>query len=114
MAPWAAYLPVPFVRLVLGRLQPDNRATRYHIVQGRIAFYGGLGLLLGVGFLGMASEAAGYRAFIGALALVPLGWLLVALPWGAVAAARGRFVRLRPAWDLAHWLEKARKDGPPG
>lgn len=97
---WLAYVPVPGLFLIPAWLAPDDRFTRYHARQG--------GWLVGLLWLGLvvwglmarASDADGYQAFIG---LVTMLWLLGGLAGataGIVGTVQGRYLRVRPVWDL--------------
>ncbi len=101
---WACYLPLPFLRLALSWFRPDDRLMRYHAVQGRIITYGSAVLLTMIGFLGQASNAPGYQASIGGLALPVLMYWVGAAAIGAIGAVRGRFTRVEPAHWIARWL----------
>ena len=73
-----------------------ERTMRAH---GNFVEYVPLGLIL-LGLAATASESGGYRLFIGTVSML---WLLAALAGaglGAVGAARGRYVRVRPVWDV--------------
>jgi hypothetical protein len=98
---WISYVPLPGLALLAVRLHPHDRLTRFHAWQGTILVVGLLATMLVVGLLTMLSDAEGYRAAVGGLAGAALVAGVVQLVWGGVAAALGRFTRLRPAWDVA-------------
>jgi cytochrome b len=103
---WLGYVPVPGLFLVPVLARPDDRLARYHAWQS--------GLLVGlvyvgltaVGLLAMASDAKAYRSTVGFVGGLLLLAGAVQLAWGGAGAARGRFPRLRPAWDLAAMVRK--------
>lgn len=98
--PWLSYVPVPGIQLAAVWAAPEDPLTRYHAKQGG-ALVGLLyGWLILIGFLAGISDAAGFQATMGLLAGFPLLAALVGAVWGMVAAARGRYTRLRPVWDL--------------
>lgn len=95
---WVPYLPIPGLGILAARLRPADRLVRYHARQG-----GGLVLVLYVlvTAVGLAAKAwpalpAGATAAMGA---VLLAYGIAALLSGGVAAARGRYLRVRPVWD---------------
>lgn len=92
---WVAYLPFPGTFLVPLLAAPDARLARYHAWQGGATVGILYALLLAVGWLDPALP--GVMQGVAAV-VVMLG--LVAIIWGLVGAARGRFVRVRGVWDL--------------
>lgn len=103
---WLAYLPLPGLFLVPLLGARGDRFARFHALQGGVLTLTFLVLLMLSGFYAFArngTKAAPVdAAILSALLFVAgLGYITV----GLIAAARGRFTRLRPAWDLAvHWL----------
>jgi uncharacterized membrane protein len=79
---WLCYVPLPGLALAAVLARPGDRLVRFHAWQGTLAILGllaaGLALLGGLGQLG----------------------------WGVASAARGRYGRLRPWWDLAALLKR--------
>lgn len=105
-AAWLSYLPVPGLALVPVLLHPGDRLARYHAWQGGV-LVGGLWVLMTLfALLILAIDAQAFRAGAGFLVGVLLIAALVQMVWGAVASARGRYPRLRPAWDLAAALRR--------
>lgn len=104
---WLSYVPLPGLALVAVRLHPEDRLTRFHAWQGTVLVVGLLAAMLVVGLLTLVSEAKGYRAVVGGLSGILLVAGVVQLVWGAVSAGLGRFVRLRPAWDVAAALRRS-------
>lgn len=103
---WLSYVPLPGLALAAVLLRPGDRLVRYHAWQASLALLGGLLFLFAMGLLARLSGAGGYRAALGLLSGLGLVTLLVQLAWGAAAAARGRFARLRPWWDVAALLKR--------
>ncbi|HLF16535.1 MAG TPA: hypothetical protein VI796_03785 [Candidatus Thermoplasmatota archaeon] len=97
---WVAYLPLPGLALIPRLAAPGSRLARYHAWQG--------GVLVGLVYaivvpLGIVASAGGGRlllAVVGALAAITLAAGLAATVVGIASASRGRFVRIRPVWDL--------------
>ena len=106
---WVAYVPIPVIFLVPLLAARGDRLARFHGIQGGIATTASLVLLMLAGFYKVARSgvqgAAPPDAAILAL-VVMVGGLVLCLT-GLVAAARGRYLRLRPAWDLAQFWLKA-------
>lgn len=98
--PWLSYVPVPGLSYVAVLAAPDDPLTRYHAWQGGILVVLSYVLLLVFGFLSRLSDAAGYLATLGLLSGLLLLAALVGIVWGMMAAARGRYARLRPVWDI--------------
>lgn len=98
---WLSYLPVPGLAYVAVRLAPSDRLVRFHAWQGGIlvgAAYVALfvaGLLLSLPGMASGAQAMGY--VLGPFVLA----VLVGCVVGAIGAVRGRYTRVRPAWDLA-------------
>ncbi|MEK6985864.1 MAG: hypothetical protein AABX89_05750 [Candidatus Thermoplasmatota archaeon] len=103
---WLAYIPLPGLFLVPLLGARGDRLARFHALQGGVLTIAFLVLLMLSGFYAFArngTKAAPVDAAIlsALLFVVGLAYLVI----GAIAAARGRFTRLRPVWDLAvYWL----------
>ncbi len=97
---WLPYLPIPGLALIAVWIEPDNPHTRFHAWQGGTLVVAGFLLVLLLGMLGLLSDAAWYGAVIGTLSGLILLGVLVGSIWGIVSAARGRYDRLRPVWDV--------------
>ena len=104
---WLSYVPLPGLAFVAVRLHPEDRLTRFHAWQGTVLVVGLLAAMLVVGLVTLLSAAKGYRAAVGSVSGVLLVAGVVQLTWGAASAAMGRFVRLRPAWDVAAALRRS-------
>lgn len=96
---WLAYVPVPGLALVPALLHPESRLARYHAWQGTATVLGLIGFLLVMGLLARLSDASAYRTAMGFVAGLGLLLGLGQCGWGMVAAALGRFARIRPWWD---------------
>lgn len=102
--PWLSYVPVPGLQVVAVWLAPDDPLTRYHAWQGGVLVAMLYAFLVVVGLLARASDAPAYLATMGLASGFGLLAGLAGLVYGAVSAARGRYGRVRPAWDLlAAW-----------
>lgn len=102
--PWLSYVPVPGLQAVAVLVAPDDPLTRYHAWQGGVLVALLYAFLVLVGFLARASDAPAYLATMGLLSGTILLAGVAGLVYGAVSAARGRYGRVRPAWDLlAAW-----------
>ncbi|HEX2065759.1 MAG TPA: hypothetical protein VHI93_03005 [Candidatus Thermoplasmatota archaeon] len=95
---WVAYLPVPGLGLVPALAAPRDPLARYHARQGGLLVLLLYVLLLGVGLASRAAPQAQHSLALAAAGVLLLG--LVGMAWGLVGAARGRYVRVRPVWDL--------------
>jgi hypothetical protein len=104
---WLAYLPIPGLGLVPALARPDDRLARYHAWQGTVLVVGFL-IVMAAG--GLLTVAVGGKSAPMAAGLL-LGLIFVAgvgqMLWGGIAAAMGRYPRLRPAWDLARLLRRS-------
>lgn len=98
---WLSYLPLPGIAFVPVLLHPRDRLCRYHAWQGTTLVLGLLAAMFLIGLMTLLSDAEGYRRAVGFVAGILLVAGVVQLVWGAIAAALGRFPRLRPAWDVA-------------
>ena len=98
--PWLAYIPVPGLSLLATWSAPDDPLTRYHARQGGLLVVLLWSWLLLVGFATGFSDAPAYLATMGLVAGVPMAAGLIGIVWGIVAAARGRYARIRPVWDI--------------
>lgn len=105
-APWLGYIPIPGLHAVAVWLAPDDGLTRYHARQSALLVWFLYGWLLFVGLMTGLSDSASYLATMGLLAGIPLVAVLVGLIVGAVGAAMGRFLRVRPAWDILAALSR--------
>jgi uncharacterized membrane protein len=101
---WAAYVPIPGAAWLVARAAPRDRLVRHHARQGGLLAIALWLLLLGLGLL---LPVPGMRDAVSAVLGAVLGLAILALAVGIVSAARGRYVRLRPLWDLAALI------GPP-
>ncbi len=103
---WLAYVPLPGLFLIPLLGHRGDRLARFHGIQGGIVTVAFLLLLMLSGFYSYARSGTTASAPDAAiLALVVMLGGLGYLVAGAVAAGRGRFLRLRPAWDVARvWL----------
>ena len=100
---WFAYVPIPGLWLVPLWGARGDRFARFHAIQGGLLVASLYLLLLLCGFYSYARGPGAMDASIlSALVFLSfLGYLVV----GLVAAGRGRYLRLRPAWDAAtRWL----------
>lgn len=104
---WLGYLPIPGLALLAVLAAPRDRLVRYHAWQASVLVVGLLAVLILVGMLSLASEARAFRTILGLLSGLVMLAAFVQMGWGAVAAAQGRYVRLRPAWDVASLLRRA-------
>ncbi len=96
---WIAYVPLPGLAFVPALAAPKDRLARYHAWQGGLL----VSLLYAWLFLwGLAARPASdaARDVLGMMAGLGLLAGLVGLVWGAVGSALGRYVRIRPVWDL--------------
>ncbi len=102
--PWLSYVPVPGLQAVAVYLAPNDPLTRYHAWQGGVLVAMLYAFLVLVGFLARAGDAPAYLATLGLLSGFGSLAGLAGLAYGAASAARGRYGRVRPAWDvLAAW-----------
>lgn len=102
--PWLSYVPIPGLQAIAVLIAPDDPLTRYHAWQGGVLVALLYAFLVLVGFLVRISDAPSYLAAMGLLAGAGLLAGIGGLGYGAYAAARGRYGRVRPAWDLlAAW-----------
>lgn len=97
---WLTYVPVPGLAWLVAFAAPRDRALRYHAWQGGTLTLLLWSLLVVIGLIGRASEAAAFRSVIGVVSLLVILAALAGMVFGAVGAARGLFVRVRPVWDL--------------
>ncbi len=79
---------------------PQDSLTRYHAWQGSALVILTYLALIVFGLLAKISDAAVYLAIMGLLSGLTLLAALTGIVWGIIAAAMGRYVRLRPVWDL--------------
>ena len=100
-----AYVPVPGVAALAALVAPRERFVRYH------AWQGGTLVVLAYAWVfvwGVAASATAgtLQSAFGMVAGVGLLAALASAIWGLVGAARGRFTRVRPVWDLLASLDK--------
>ncbi len=98
--PWLSYIPVPGLQAVAVYLAPEDPLTRYHAWQGGTLVALLYAFLVLVGLLARASDAAAFLATMGLFSGFGLLAGVAGLVYGAVSAARGRYGRVRPIWDL--------------
>jgi uncharacterized membrane protein len=98
----ACYIPVPGLSALVARGAPHDRLVRFHAWQGGTLTVLVLLVALGLGFVLQSPDLA--QAATSAAAVV-VGVGLLGLLTGVVAAASGRFWRIRPVWDLAAALQ---------
>jgi uncharacterized membrane protein len=103
---WLPYVPLPGLGLVAVALEPRSRLVRYHAWQGTALVLALLAAMILVGLLSVAVTDKAARGVLGFLAGLLLLAGILQMAWGGVAAALGRYVRLRPAWDLAAALRR--------
>lgn len=89
-----AYLPIPGLQAVPVLADPEDRLVRFHAWQAGVLTALVYVVFLVVGLLAGISSAAPYQLLLGLLAGLAMLTALAALAAGAVAAARGRFLRL--------------------
>jgi hypothetical protein len=95
----ACYIPLPGLSWVMARLARTDRLVRHHARQAGPLVVATWLLLLGLGGLLDNPRLAGAAtAAAGVVLALALGYLVT----GAVAAASGRFLRLRPLWDVVN------------
>ncbi len=105
--PWLSYLPLPGLALVATWADPDDPLTRYHAWQGGTLVILAYAWIVVLGFLLGASDAAAFQATIGLASGLGVIAALIGMVWGIVAAARKRYTRIRPVWDLLTVLRRA-------
>ena len=96
---WVAYLPFPGLFALAVLAYPRDRLVRYHAWQGGtlvVLLYAWLTLW----GLAAAPAPAGAQEAMGVAAGAGLLLAAFGLAWGGVSAARGRYPRIRPVWDL--------------
>ncbi|MEK6976158.1 MAG: hypothetical protein AABY18_07435 [Candidatus Thermoplasmatota archaeon] len=103
---WLSYVPLPGLALAAVAARPRDRLVRFHAWQGTLAILGLLVFLFLTGLAARLSEARAYRLSLGLLSGLGLLAGFVQLGWGIAGAATGRYVRLRPWWDLAAMLKQ--------
>lgn len=99
---WVAYVPVPGLALVPAYAARGDRLARYHARQGGLLVLLLYGVLLALGLAGQAAPGAQDALAAAAAPFLILG--VAGLAWGMLGALRGRFTRVRPAWDLCALL----------
>ncbi len=104
--PWLSYLPIPGVGIIAVWTAPEDPHVRFHAWQGSVLVLAAYVVLIVLGLLGRISDAGWYAATIGLLAGVWFLAVIVGLVWGIVAAARGRYDRIRPVWDVLSALRR--------
>lgn len=98
--PWLSYVPVPGLPFVAVLAAPDDPLTRFHAWQGGVLVGLAYVLLIVLGLLARLSQAPAFLATMGLLSGLALLGAVAAMGWGIVGAARRRYVRVRPVWDL--------------
>lgn len=93
----ACYIPVPGLAWLVARSAPQDRLVRHHARQGGLLAILSWVLLIGDGFL---LQAPGLAETATLVAGTVVGLMLLAIVLGAASALRGRFLRLRPLWDI--------------
>ncbi|MFO1532327.1 MAG: hypothetical protein ABR562_01290 [Thermoplasmatota archaeon] len=93
----SAYLPIPGFAWLVARAVPADRLVRHHARQG--GYLTAVAWLLLV-LLGFALSAPALKSLATPAAGTVVGLWLLGILVGLAAAARGRFARLRPVWDL--------------
>jgi uncharacterized membrane protein len=94
----SCYLPLPGLAWLAVLAAPADRLVRFHARQATVAVVAAYVLLLTLGWLAAAAPAL--VGFVAAAAGTVLAVAIVALAAGCASAAMGRYLRLRPAWDL--------------
>lgn len=89
---------MPGLSVLLARRAPRDRLVRFHARQATWVVLPFFVLILAVGVALQAQPAA--RVALSPVAAALFLGMLVACLVGGVSAARGRFVRIRPVWDL--------------
>ncbi|MES2155030.1 MAG: hypothetical protein V4510_07830 [bacterium] len=97
-AAWLAYIPVPGVAIACARSAPHDRLVRFHARQGNLLVLFGYAMLALLGLLATAAPAT--KPAVSVAAGLLLAAVLVGLLAGGIGAARRRFTRIRPLWDL--------------
>jgi hypothetical protein len=92
-----SYLPVPGLAYLVARARPKDELVRHHARQGGLLTIVACGLLVALGLLAGIGPA---RPVVAAVAAVVLAVAVAGALTGAIGAGRGRFVRLRPLWDV--------------
>jgi hypothetical protein len=103
---WVSYLPIPGIALVAALAARHDRLARFHALQGGWLVALLYVALIVVGFVARASDAAWWRLAWGLVVGILLIASLFGMVWGAAGSLRGRFVRVRPVWDLLRWARK--------
>lgn len=103
---WLGYLPIPGLALAALAAAPTARLVRYHAWQATMLVALLYLWLIAIGMLSLLSTAPAFRTSLGLISGIGLVAALVQLALGGVAAARGLYPRLRPAWDLAALLRR--------
>jgi hypothetical protein len=89
----ACYFPVPVLAWLVARAAPDDRLVRHHARQAGWLTILAWSLLLAAGSFLQNPALTVVAGTV--VALAGLGILV-----GVLSAASGRFVRVRPVWDL--------------
>lgn len=95
---WLAYVPIPGVALLVAITAPNNRLVRFHARQATVIVLFAYVMLILFGLLAKVMPAA--EATVTPAAGVVVAILLIAVMVGGIGAARGRYNRVRPFWDL--------------
>lgn len=102
---WVAYIPVPGVALLAAYGAPTDRLARFHAWQGGIHVAAWWVGLIALGYFmrwadASAADPTPMAILFGFVYFLYLVAGLTGCVMGAVAAAKGRYARVRPAWDL--------------
>jgi uncharacterized membrane protein len=103
---WIAYLPVPGLSIIPWLGQGTDRNARFHAWQGGLLVAMLWLVLIVLGVLVQAAPTEGLRLILGAITLMVLVAYLIAALLGGITAARDRYIRIRPVYDLLTLMKR--------